>query len=468
MNRFSRRKFVAFSGWRRLLMAAIVVAAIPASAWAQAAAQYDELPPFKKDGTREITTWSQVNVAMGDEKKAVEGMLAGAAMDQAKFETFFNDVVFPLFTMKKNFGDKNYPPAKIRLAFKKDFIGKATSRAAKEKVIDLTLAKMEQIANGNYLPWARANAVLMIAELNESEPGPPAKKAMPILLKWSADRTTPDIVRAPAIRGLERHAAAQGGIDPAQRPAVTKAMLDIVKQHTAAADQSLEGHEWIMRRAIDVLAALGEPGENGTVYGELVKVVEDEAAPRPARGTAAAALAKVRFTPPKDYDAEGLVKTLGKFAVTTYKAEAAEAASKRQLIVPRRIKQQLGEVRTALVGVDGKSSLIAMFSAEPQKKFVTDLVAQIDALMKICDKEPELPPDPATAASDPNYVPGVPFDTQKTLKKELTDFGGALEAVLQAGVGGNPAPPAAVPGDVPLDIPAKPAPVSTPAGIPGF
>jgi hypothetical protein len=112
-----------------------------------------------------------------------------------------------------------------------------------------------------------------------------------------------------------------------------------------------------------------------------------------------------------------------------------------------------------------------MASAEPLKKFIADLVVQIDALMKICDKEPDLQSDPVTAAADPNYVPGVPFDSQKTLKKDLTDFGGALEAVLQAGVGGN-VPPADAPGpgDVPLPGPAPgaPRPVSAPSGIPGL
>lgn len=471
MNRFSSSKFIAFARRHCLLVAALIATAMPTAAWAQAAAQFEELPPFKKDGTREITTWSQVNVAMGEDKKAVEGMLGGAALDQAKFDAFFNDIVFPLFTIKKNFGDKNYPPPKMRQSFKKDFVSRATNRAAKERLIDLTLAKMEQIGNGNYLPWARANAALMVAELNENEPNVPAKKALPMLLKWSSDRATPDIVRVPALRGLERHAAAQGGIDPSQRPAVTKAMLDIVKQHTAAPEQSLDGHEWMLRRAIDVLGAIGEAGDNGVVYAELVNVIEDESAPRAARATAADALSKIRFTPPKDYDVEGLVKTLGKFAVGIYKAEMADASSTRQPIAPKRIKQQLGHVRSGLVGADGKSGILLMASAEPLKKFIADLVVQIDALMKICDKEPDLPPDPVTAAADPNYVPGVPFDSQKTLKKDLTDFGGALEAVLQAGVGGN-VPPADAPGpgDVPLPGPAPgaPRPVSAPSGIPGL
>src|SRR5690606_10019461 len=139
-------------------------------------------------------------------------------------------------------------------------------------------------------------------------PGPPLRKAFPVLFKWATDVEMVDVVRAPALRGVVRHAATQGAIEPAQRPAVAKAMLEIVKRHTATPSQSLEAHEWIMRRAIDVLAALGEPGDNGAVYKELVAVVEDDEAPRPARADAAAALSKIRFTPPQGFDAESLAK----------------------------------------------------------------------------------------------------------------------------------------------------------------
>ncbi len=458
-------KFLVKDALRYLLFFAIACAAIlPSVSFAQA--EYETLPLYSKD-KKEIGYWNDMLSFMRDDLNAVRGMLEGSNMDQTAFDKFFNDVVFPLFTYEKNYEHPSVPTAKIRKNFQAGFIARAKNNTAKEHLFDLTLAKMSQIAEGNFDPRARANAVIMIAELNDPEPGPPLKKTFPVLLKWSADPKMPDVVRIPAFRGLERHALTQGGIEAAQRPAVVQAMLVIVKQHTATPEQSLEGHEWILRRATDVLAALGEPGDKGLVFNELVKLTEEESAPRAARATAAAALTKIRYVPPKDYDAESLAKTLGKLAVTVYKAELAEVTPQRQPIVVERLKQQLREVRTGLVGADGKGGIAAMLSADPQKKFVADLVTNVDNLIKACDTPAAQPPDPLYASQNPGYVPGVPFDTQEPIAKAISTAGSGLEAVLQAGVGGNVNPPA-LPGATPPPVPgaARPATVKQPSGLP--
>jgi hypothetical protein len=450
----------------KMLVAVCLVACFTSTLHGQA--NYEVLP-LHKINNKEISNWNELSSFMREESKSIGGMLEGGNVNQAAFDGFFNDVVFPMFTHEKNYDHPSVSTAKTRQKFKALIVAKAKNPAAKERLFDLTLAKMDQIATGNFDPRARINAVLMVAELNDPEPGPPLKKGLPYLVKWSADPKMVDVVRVPAFRGVLRHAATPNAIDAAQRSALVKSMLAIVKQHTASAEQSLEGHEWTLRRAVDVLAVLGEPGDKGAVYTELVALVEDEAAPRSARGTAAAALAKIRFTPPKDFDAESVAKALGKLAVSSYKAELAEAKAKHRPIAVDRLKQQLAEVRTGLVGADGKSSVGAMLKTDAQKKFAADLIAQTETLAKACDTKRAEPPDPLIAQQTPGYVPGVPFDTQEPIAKAISTAGGSLEGVLQAGVGGNAAPAGGLPGE----LPPGPAPegsktVGPPMGTPAL
>src|SRR5262249_35917873 len=153
--------------------------------------------------------------------------------------------------------------------------------------------------NDNYHPVVRANAMLMIGDLNESDPnGPPWKKALPSLLKAVSDPKMIDAVRIEALRGLVRHA--RSGVDAEPRGQVIRAMVAIIVKHTAPAGRSQDGHDWICRRAIDVLAALGDAGANNAVPQALVAAVNDGAASISVRCAAAEALGKVKFNPPKD------------------------------------------------------------------------------------------------------------------------------------------------------------------------
>jgi hypothetical protein len=446
-----------------------------------AQAEYDELPFYQLNG-KSLQNYNLLRTSV-PQQKSVEKMLRGEEPLNAQvFETYFKTAVFPLFAQSKavKIGERQVsplikspnflPPADMRTAFQRDYLKIAKDARARDLLADLTIASMEQIADGNFHPACRANAVMMIASLTEPT-GPPLKKAFPSLFRRATSDKSIDVVRIPALQGLLRHAVA--GIDPAQRPAVIKAMLAIATQHTATPQQSLEGHDWILRRSIDVLGAIGEPGDKGAVFNELVKLVEDETAPRSARALAAETLPKVHVTPPKDYDAEGLAKSLAKLAVETYKGELAEASSKRRPIVVDRLKEQIGKVRDGLVGVDGKGGIGTLLTAEPQKKFAADIVSHIETLTKACDTPAAVPPDFNNPQVVQTTLPGVPFDTQEPIAKAIGQAGGGLEAVLQAGVGGSVAPaganPTGLPGDVPPPGPggARPAPVSAPAALPG-
>ena len=58
-------------------------------------------------------------------------------------------------------------PARMRYDFKQQFASKASNAAAREHLNTLALAKMDQIASGNFHPVCRANAMMMIADLED-------------------------------------------------------------------------------------------------------------------------------------------------------------------------------------------------------------------------------------------------------------------------------------------------------------
>jgi hypothetical protein len=362
-------------------------------------------------------------------------MLTGSAsLDTNAFDRFFKTMVFPLFTQWQDIkvGSKTisplvggtsgvFPPAKLRSNLKSDYASRATNAAAHEHLNQLTLSEMERIANGNFHPLCRANAMLAIGELKETDPnGPPYKKALPVLLKAATALNSIANVRLPALRGLLRQAT--DGIDADSRAAVITAMLAMLNQHTPPAGRSPEEHDWICRRVIDVLSAIGQPGNNGAVPSAMLAVINDGAASLPIRCAAAAALAKVKLNSQPANTASVLVKTLGKLAVEDYKAQLAAASASHTKIPVDEIKQHLNEIR---VGLN------SLASSPDVAQSANQTIGQIDNLVRACDTKPDEPP--VTTQFVAGSAPPIPFDVQARVAKAITAAGESLENTLLKG-----------------------------------
>ncbi len=139
-------------------------------ALAQAQPQYKEARAHEK-----YKTWGTVKTA--NERKAIDDMLRGtAAFDATAFEEFFVKIVFPQFTLKENiYNVKTVNKLKntvcelpaMRRDFRQLFMGREhTSQQARTKLNELTLTWMGRIANDNFHPVARYNAMLLIADLD--------------------------------------------------------------------------------------------------------------------------------------------------------------------------------------------------------------------------------------------------------------------------------------------------------------
>ena len=423
--------YIASRRWGPQFIAALILATLLLACRAEAQQQYKEMP-----APNDAKTFSKAMSYIG--KKDIEDMLRGnSTLERPTFDKFFDELVFPHFTRSENFQDfvhrVDLPTMRRRGC--REFLNIGKAGPVHDHLNELILKFMDDVAHDNYDPAARANAMIMIADLNETDPnGKPWKAALPALLKGVTAPEIIDAVRVPALRGLVRQA--QAGIDSQSRGTVMAAMLALLGQGTPPAGRTADGHDWIRRRAIDVLVTIGEPGENGAVANALAKVIEDNAASVSTRSAAAAALANPKLTPPENLDAARLAKSIGAVGVDAYKGELAEAASQFKPIAADRLKQHLLELRRGLAGEGGKGGVLAMAKAAPLQQYVNSLVKEIDNLQTACGTAPLTQPSATISEGHPL----IPIDTQAPLAKAITQAGGNLEAALgRAASAGGPA-----------------------------
>jgi hypothetical protein len=442
-----------------ILIGLVVIAA--SQSWA-VAQDYEELPLFQDNG-KPVESWSKLSgTTLRDKTDGITQMLTGeATLVAADFDQYFNDIVFPLFAewkpIKGASGKETSPivegingvnPPNMRARFKREFAAKATNPGAHEHLNTITLAKMDQIAIGNYHPVVRANAVMMIAELSDSDPnGPPWKKAIPVLLKYVNSKDTIDAIRMPAWRGLVRQA--QAGVDAATRAQIVNAAIQALAQRSTAAGGQ-DARDWTCRRAIDVLTAVNDPASNDAVFKAIMDTLKDSSTSLTIRAAAAESLAKIKFKPPANLNATALAKTLAKIAVEDYKHELEQDAQHSTMIVDR-LKQHLGQIKLGLVGSDGNGGVHAMSAAADAQQYISSLIAPIDNLAAACNTPLLDPPAATTPYGSVSVV--VPIDRQRNIAEAITNAGAALEAAVQRGEAAAPgaapvgaAPAGAVPG----------------------
>lgn len=234
-------------------------------------------------------------------------------------------------------------------------------------------------------------------------------------------------------------------------------MLALVQQHTPPAGRTKDGQDWISRRAIDVLAVIGEAGNNGAVVKALLAAIDDQAASTGIRSAAAAALAKIKYTPSKDFDPTPIVKGLGKLAVdcTTqeisiaYKPRSGDASKSDPTgapIVAERLRQDLNEVLQGLGGGDGKGGVAAWSSDAAYQKLTGLIGSQIKGVIAACDEQPgpNFAAPIAQMGVQQTSTP-IPLDSQRKIATALETARDKLQNAIDHGEVAAPAAGAANP-----------------------
>ncbi len=284
-----------------------------------------------------LDSWAKVKTS--DETKAIQGMLRGEApVDEAQFDAFFNRAVFPQFTQAANItyaSNKRAEDGKtmvkttvsllpaMRRDFKNMFLGREFSAAMRDKVNALTVAAMGAIAADDYHPASRYNAMLLIADLNQDEASQtPYAPALPALGKGFVNPKYPDAVRLAALMGIHRHAKA--GIRGSTE-GVARIMIAFAQDGALPPSRSREAHDWLRRRAIDVLVAIYSktPPTDDKLFNLLSTVIADKEATVELRCAAIEALLALKLAPPAGFAVDKLVLAIGMVGVDAYHRELA-------------------------------------------------------------------------------------------------------------------------------------------------
>jgi hypothetical protein len=273
-------------------------------------------------------------------------------------------------------------------------IAQARSPEAHEAMVQMILQRCQQWINDDGLSMAlRYNAVLLLGDLNRTEPPPtglgkaePLPEALPLLLGIYRDAARPDALRVGALVGIARHA--EEGIAERQRADEVRAlMLAALQDKTGPAGRSPEAHQFLRRRAIDILGALRQAGTVGEVPAALVAVLDDPQEALRTKLAAARALGRL------DY---GAASTLNFSKIAHSLAHVALSAAEASPLPPRDLlRYQLLCVMQGFRGPEvATSGGIEGVASGVHKSTVTELAQKVEALWQVAEnpriKEDEL------------------------------------------------------------------------------
>jgi hypothetical protein len=333
---------------------------------------------------------------------------------------------------------------------------------AHDHFVAMAFQVMSVIAKGDYHPAARYNAALFIADLNNQEAAVAGEKRHPEVpyidgLKFMLDELANpqqiDAVRVACLVGILRHVKIDGQLIPENRRLVSKspdvknnaetrivdAMLDLISKKDPPEGRSRGGHEWLRRRAVEILGHLSPVGDNGRVLAKLDELVGDNTEPVPLRCSAAEALGRLNYPAKVNLNLAQTGKRLAALAAYAVEMEirriegeqardqksrgAALAAAGQMLptgegagafgpprknpltdflsyridLTRRRVKDRLNYVKRGLVGpkldqkLDQKAGLQLPAKGE-DAKYLQKVIDAIDGILSVVDSQSsELP-----------------------------------------------------------------------------
>lgn len=257
-------------------------------------------------------------------------------------QSYYTRYYFPLLTHPKHIGD--WPDFRVKFlrALSVNTLQEPPLLQVHDFLVDITYQAMILLIRGNYHPAVRCNAMLLLGQLNSQDAllvGDKKRTAVPKIesLKVMLDELVSpkqiDGVRAAALAGILRHveidrqlADTPGGqrrlVGNAAENLIADAMLKLVNEKQPPEGRSQEGHDWMRRRAVEVLGALGGTGQNNSVVTALDAVLTDISCAVSLRCAAAEALGRLKFPANANLPVSDTAKNLASVAVFACKKEA--------------------------------------------------------------------------------------------------------------------------------------------------
>jgi hypothetical protein len=307
-----------------------------------------------------------VNMNLKRNTAKVNQMLSEGKFDaggQQMFDDFYQQYLLPQWTHDPN----NLPKFRHDLAnqLRKKNAGAPTT--VHDHLNALLMDFMQKLAAGNYHPATRANAMLMIGELNRVEQPPaPLPEALASMIAAVQSRQLLDGVRAAAMVGIKRHVSV-GLADDDARKAVTAAMLHVAAEPLPRGT-ARDGREWILRQALDVLGRLGSVGDGNAVFTALLKTLGDGKLPMRARTAAADALGRLNYAGTSGINPADVAAVVCQFAIDVCADELRQVKSSGDPVSPQRMMERLSAALAVLAGGedDSRKGISALGDANQQ------------------------------------------------------------------------------------------------------
>ncbi len=283
------------------------------------------------------------------------------------FENYFNRYKFPMLTLSDPESIKKLPAE--RNLFFREFLESSSDANAHEALCQLLLAYMTKVADGNYHPAVRYNAVMMIAQVNGTEVSrsgltgitlaDPHPNALQPMLEWLKAEDTLDLVRLGSLLGIVRHLemdnyrAAGSKMKADQRTDVLNTLKQLIAQKSPPAYRNEDGQIWMRRKAVEGLGYAMISQADPSLVGVLDAVVNDESDSLEVRSAAATAFGRVNWSAGGvKYDAEAGTKKFGKLVADIFQQESELLAAQRKYEETR-----IGPVGAATGGAGGGGGL---------------------------------------------------------------------------------------------------------------
>jgi len=318
-------------------------AAAPAAP-APAAPAYDVLPIFadyqlptlggvdpaqQREVQRQISEINKRLRATADRIR--DGLKNDTAANDPEFDRWFRENIFARMTQLddaslSSIGEQRYE-------FFRDYMLGAVG-ASRTRLLNLTFTTMRSIAEGNYHPAARTNAVLVMGRLNSVEgsdrgnPPDPYRPSFDYLVQLVQDVNAPGNLRIAALVGLESHISVLAPLGDAKLPAAARQqlitiLLPLARGELGATDIDADLVHFVRRRAIQSLGLLGTPGADGSVATTLRTIIADPAADLLVRLDAVEAYGQLKFADATQAAALETARNIGALVAQAARADAA-------------------------------------------------------------------------------------------------------------------------------------------------
>lgn len=251
---------------------------------------------------------------------------------------YYTRYYFALLTHPKHIGD--WPDFRVKFlrSLSVTALQEAPLLQVHDFLVETTYQAMLPLIKGNYHPAVRCNAMLLLSQLNSQDallvgdrkrPAVPLTKSLKDMFEALASPTQIDGVRAAALVGILRHVDIDRQLPSGQRRLVGNAenliadtMVKLVNEKQPPEGRSQAGHDWMRRRAVEVLGTLGSPGQNNSVVTALDGVLTDINSAVSLRCAAAEALGRLRLPANAKLAVADTAKKLASVAVFACKKEA--------------------------------------------------------------------------------------------------------------------------------------------------